>query len=198
MPVPTGGLIKVRLLQLWKGQNIENVFFFWNAANNEPTSFVALGADFNLKIVETMKLTQDDELTYSSVILSTVLGTLPDLPISPTSAGGVLVGEATASFYAMAYRLNRTTKETRNGSKRFGGLHEGLVDGNFVTPAQTILMDTFAPQMALAIDSGVHLYDPVIFSPPNLAHAGNLVNLVDSVTAFTTLTTQRSRKRAVI
>lgn len=193
MPIPTGGLLKIRLLQNWGGQNIENVFYYWNAANNEPASFVALGADFNDIIVETLKLIVDDDLDFVSVVLSTVLGTLPDLPVTPSSSAGVLVGDDTASFYAMAFRLNRTTKETRNGAKRFGGMHEGQVEGNFVAASQTTLMNTFAPQMAIAIDSGSNLYDPVIFSPPNMSHEGNLVNLIDSVTALATLTTQRSR-----
>lgn len=198
MPIPTGGLLKVRLLQNYVGQNLENVYYYWNQANSEPASFVALGADFNLKIVDTIALLQDTGLIFQSVVMSTVLGTLPDLPISPTTATGALTGEDTTSFLAFAFRLNRTTKETRNGSKRYAGLTETNVIGNFVTPAFETLMDTFTTQLALAIDSGVALYDPVIFSPPNLTHTGNLVNIIDSATKFSTITTQRSRKRPVL
>ena len=198
MAIPTGGLLKVRLLQTYGSQNLENVFWYWNVANNEPTSFVALAADFNLKIVETLKLTQDDGLAYNNVVFSTFFGTLPDLPVAPTSTTGTLVGEDTASFLAFAFRLNRSTKDTRNGSKRFAGLTEDRITGNFVDTGFTTLMDAFAPQMALALDSGTNLYDPVIFSPPNMAHVGNLVNTIDSVTSIATVTSQRSRKRPVV
>ena len=194
MPVPTGGLLKVRLQYNSVGQACENVFYYWNSLNVEPASFAGLIADFNLKVVDKLALIQSTDVTYNFVVMSTVLGTLPDFPGVPTQADGDLLGERSTSFQACQFRLNRTTKDTRNGAKRFAGLTEDFMAGNFVTSAYETLMETFAPQLALPLVS-TNTYDPVIFSPVKPTRPTLFVNLVDSVSAITLITSQRSRKR---
>lgn len=193
MPIPTGGLLEVTLNQTYGSRNLANVFYYWNASNTEPTSFVTLLSDFNTKIVEQLKALQSSSIGYTSVKFRTVLGTLPDLVGVPSSSVGTLAGEVLPSYVAFSFNYQGTTKETRRGAKRFAGITEPQINGNVIDSGFVTLMDTFTTQLELDLDSGVTTYAPVIYSPFTKTRATKLVNLVTEITSVPIISHQVSR-----
>lgn len=195
MPQPTGGLLEVTFNQTFGSRAIANIYHYWSPSNTEPISFVALAADFNLKIVAELIKVQSDTIGYVSIRFKTVFGTLPDLVAVPGQADGDLTGDVLNSFTAFSFSLQGTTKETRPGAKRYVGITESNIAGNVVTAGFLALMTTFAPQLVLSLDSGSTLYEPVIYSPFTNTRATPLVNEIISATPSSIITSQVSRKR---
>lgn len=194
MPIPTAGLLEISLEQTYGGQQLFNVFHYWNSSNTEPVSFAALAADFDTKIVAPLASIQGTGLAYISIRVRTVYGVLPDLVITPTTANGILAGEASPSFVSAGIKLQGVTKETRPGQKRFAGLTESVIIGNALTSPYLTGLDTFAQQLLLPIVNATTNYDPVIFSLPTKTRLSDFVNQVDDYFVYPQVTSQMSRK----
>lgn len=195
MPIPTGGLIEVTFQQSFGDISIANVFYYWNTLNIEPSSFVALAADFDATIVVNAQSIQSLSISYDNIRVKTVLGVLPDLVVSPSVPTGTLAGDSLPSFAAAGFLLQGETKETRPGSKRFVGLTEDVVTSNQFTGGYIIALDAFALFLDDDLFDGANTYDPVIFgritpSRPNLA-----ANKIISAVRSDFVTSQVSRKR---
>jgi len=195
MGIPTGGLIEITFQQSLGAIQIANVFYYWNSLNIEPSSFVALAADFDATIVTPASLIQALDISYDNIRVKTVLGTLPDLVITPTTPNGSLVGDNLPSFNASGFLLQGETKETRPGSKRFVGLTEDVVTANQFTAGFIVALDAFALFLDDDLFDGANTYDPVIFgritpTRPNLA-----ANKIISAVRSDFVTSQVSRKR---
>lgn len=197
MPIPTNGLIEITFTQSFGGQTLENVFYYWNILNNEPSSFVALAADFDLKVAQEFAGIQSVNLTYSNIKLKTVFGLLPDLNTTPTLTNGTTAGDDSPSYMSFGIRLGGQTKETRPGQKRISGCVETIVSGNTISPSFLPFVQDVGDAMLLSLDSGTDIYDPVIASRPTVARPNWVVNHIVVATANPLITSQVSRKRRV-
>ena len=166
MPIPTGGVVKIDLLQTYFAQRVINTFYYWDQSNTEPSSFVGFIAAWDTLFMSDLAALQAVGVVYDSIKASTVFGTLPDLEVTPTQLDGNVIGLEMASWLAFKYRLFGTTKETRSGFKRFAGLVEINVDGNDVTTAFKAAMNALEPILAASVVVAA-TYVPIILRRPN-------------------------------
>ena len=197
MPVPTGGLIELTLTYDYDTETLENVYYYWNSLNNEPTSFVQISSEFDTNVATPEALIHSDLVQFINIRARTVLGNLPDLNTVPTTANGARPGDGLPSFTAVSAKLAGTTKDTRAGAKRYGGLWEGDITGNLLSVAYQAVFDTFLPNLLLPVSDGVNTYVPVIYSKPKPTRPTDFVNEVIGASRNLFATTQNSRKRAV-
>ena len=193
MPTPTGGLLEVTLNQTYLGRPCANIFYFWNSANIEPSSFTALADDFETKYLDNIAVIQSASVLYDNIRFRTILGTLPDFVRNPATANGNKTGDPTPSTIAAGFRYNGTTKETRSGYKRFCGIVETDIQGNDLQPAYLTELATLAGQLEVQLDSGTTVYDPVIYSPFTQTRATKVVNTVAEIRVYLKNRIQSSR-----
>ena len=193
MPIPTGGLIQLTLSGSYGGNTINNVFSYWNSLDIEPISFVGLAVDWDTKLLGDIASIINDFVTFDTITLRTIFGTLPDFVAIPSLATGARVGDASASSSAMGFLYSPTTKEVHPGGKRFVGVTEADTINNGYTVAFFTLLQTVATALQASITDGVNSFEPVVASRPKPTRATWAVGDVASITPYSTVRHQVSR-----
>lgn len=202
--VAVGDIIRLDVKQIYQiGAFIEmhNVFFYEVATlTGSLTLFddgAELGVDWDSAIGTKIRATQHSLLYYNSIKLDNC--TDPDdfgAYIYPDAVTGGASGEPAPSFNAWSFELIRTTRATRNGSKRIGGISDGWTTGNTVyttfiptmTACALALQDPFAWTNGTA-SAGLR---PVITRMPGVGLTPLAVNRVNDA-VFRKVSTQRTR-----
>ncbi len=195
MPQISSGLYQILLEQNYRGQQVLNSFFYEHTlGQDDEQNLAALAFDETImdEIVKIQNLTNN----YVVIRAKNVTGSLADAVLVPSQADGDVIGEAVNTFTAAGYRLNRTTKETRNGQKRFSGMVEENMETQAWSAAFKIILDAFALILAGQITTVGAVFDPVIARELVTPVGDWLANPVSSVTANNFITTQNSRKVA--
>lgn len=132
--------------------------------------------------------------TQINVFNLTTLDAGYELPL--VGQTGTLVGDPMPSNTACSFRLNRTTRETRNGSKRFGPMNEGASNGNtFVAGYFTDMVNAAAVMIGgLTLSATTASLAIVRKQTTPLPWINITYNPVSSITPLDRLTTQNSRK----
>ena len=120
--------------------------------------------------------------------------------ITPTSTVGVVTGDPEPSYLAVAVKLLRSSRETRNGWKRIPGLVEGDLSGNTIAGATVTRMTGLANLFDNALPNGqtpvivrkTYTGTPPVLNPPSLWIT---VDIGDY--EIVGITTQNSRKPGV-
>jgi hypothetical protein len=196
MPERTAGVYKVTLEQDYLSQRIVNTWFYEHVALDDDAQLFCLNA-FEEDILPSLADCQSVNLTYFSLRCANVTGTLADVARLPDPSGGTRTLTDINSFTAAGIRLNRTTKETRNGYKRIAGMGEEDTTGNTWTTAYTILLLALAGYMDDIITIGTQSFYPVIAKQKPLFPEIWITNRIDSCTVNPFITSQVSRKRGV-
>lgn len=190
MPTATSGIYVAVVEQSYFGDTLFNTFAFHNPTLGDDEQSL-LATQMDTVIVPEMSNIQSQSLNYENIRVANLTGNLADVNITPAQGQGGVTGSVMASFVAAAYRYQRTTKETRNGSKRFGGMVEENVIGGSFTVAFNALLDTLAG----ILEGSLLSFDPIILRQPEVSSGTYLYNPVLSVQNLDRLTTQSSRKR---
>lgn len=196
MPLITSGLYQIVLEQQMDGQVLLNRFWYENTLGLDDLQDICAAA-FDLDVLPGLSLIQSDTLSYVSITCKNVTGSLADFVRVPVTTVGTLTGQPIATFNAAGYSLIRTTKETRNGSKRFAGQTEIEASGQIWSAAFFTVLAGFSGVLLGDITEPGGTFDPVIgrFNPltPTLWTANPIAN----VSASINITSQVSRKRGV-
>lgn len=144
-----GDIVRVTANQSYLGQLTQNVFFFIMTALPTPidgqTDYQTLLQEFNAGWGITTRLYQSNSCTHTYYRIDNLTNGV-DFAELPLNVAGSLTGPGAPSFMAINFILRRATGETRNGSKRMGGLTEDQFDANSVTlsgPIRSALEDAF-------------------------------------------------------
>lgn len=193
MPVITTGLYQVILEQNYRGQAVLNSFFYEENLGNDDEQELCATA-FDEDIMATLALAQHTSLIYNSIRVRNVTGNLADFLLTPTIIVGQLIGTAINSFTAAGIRLNRTTKETRNGQKRIAGQTEEVAETQTWQAAYIDLLDDLGDVLILPITTVGGVFNPVIARQSIVTPTDWTVNPIASFTANNFITSQTSRK----
>lgn len=193
MPQPTAGLIEVTLEASLGTLKMANVFYYWNVLNDPPVSLIGLAEDFDDNTLAAISTIQAVGVSYDKVIVKDVLGDIPDLEHVPDTTGGLRTGSNMPTYVSIGYTYNGSTKETKKGSKRFGGQTEADIEGN--APISTFFDVMQTAEAGLQNSLGVStVYVPVIASRPKEGRDFWIVNVVSNISADPLVTTQNTRK----
>jgi len=193
MPDSGAGIYEVVLKQTYLGVAVLNVFHYLDTALADDKQG-SCGIAFNTDILTTISSLQSDQVTYDEILVRNLTGNLADVVTVPGVSNGARVGDEGTTFLAIPFRYNRTTKETRNGGKRFAGaLEEFMTTTGFVAAFFTD-MQTASLTLDNQIVNGGNTFSPIILKKPDLGLGIYTYNLVSNVTALNRTTSQNSRK----
>ena len=192
MGTTTTGLYEVVLEQTYFQENFKNVFHYLATLGQDDDQDLIADA-FNTDVLPGISTFQSTDIVYDEIRVANLTGLLADFSLVPTVPNGVIIGDPMANFVAIPFRYVRTSKETRNGAKRFGGLTEGDAFGGGFTPTFFAAMQLQAPTLAGQISTTGIIAEPVILRKPDVAGVWTY-NDVSTVIALNRITSQNSRK----
>lgn len=194
MAVITSGLYKITLLQSYSAQNVLNTFFYEHTLGLDDDQDLC-GLAFDEDILALLAAIQHTSLTYTEIRTNNVTGDLADTLTTPSQANGDLVGDPLNTFSSVGIRLDRTTKETRNGQKRFAGLTEDVVVNQGFTSGYLVDVAILGVALSGDIDTPGAIFAPVIARQDPITPANWTTNPVQTATINTFVTHQVSRAR---
>ena len=193
MAIITEGLYRVILEMSYRGQNILNTYFYENSLGNDDEQELCAQA-FDEDVLIHQAPCQHNSLIYTAIRVQNVTGNLADFVRTPSLLNGTLVGAALNTFTAAGIRLNRTTKDTRNGQKRIAaGIEEHAETQNW-DATYIALLETLGTALADQISTVGGIFNPVIARQEPLTPTNWVVNPVASHTVKLFITSQVSRK----
>lgn len=186
------------------GAVIINVFHYQAAAITGTISTVAqyeaMITDFMASVMSHFAFFQSEDLSYVSTTLDNVTNLVDQTTYTATSpTEGDFAGPSNSGQTALSFKLIRTNRSTRNGSKRLGGVADGQLDtadgSNLVgsVPIGNITAALAATlPMVLPSAAGVDLI-PVIARKPALGLPVTVFNPIASA-EYRGVGSQNSRK----
>jgi len=129
----TGDILRFTVSGEYLGQQVVNVFFYMVSSGSNgflsPIDFVPdWAAEFELKVVAGLS----DKLIYDRVVFDNLTNGL-DFADTPINVSGSIALAHMPSSVAIPVTLKRSSKVTRNGSKRYAGVLEDKTDGNVLS-----------------------------------------------------------------
>lgn len=193
MPLATTNITEIVNVQTYLGETCLNRYFYQQTSVATPF-FLALFNDFYTKVILPLANAQTTAVTHTEVVIRVVNNlAVPEARFVLSQAGQV-VDNPMPSLTAVNFKLNRSTKETRNGSKRYCGLGEAQVTDNSLNAGGITTWATMEAPLATALTDGVDTFNPCMFRPDYPVVGQDTYNLVSSATLSSVITSQRSRK----
>ena len=180
--------------QTFLGQEIINRYHYRNVVENGTAEGLAIGwiqdvllnitpiqsSDLQHTVVDVINL--DDETDFFS-------------QVSGISGGDTASGENLAPFIASRLRILRSSRAIRNGSKRYAGLREGMVNGTVVTTSYHTGLQTLADALQLQVTSPLGgNWELVLYGDVTPNRPAPIVVAVADVEPSFAVTTQNTRK----
>jgi hypothetical protein len=196
MPNVTAGLAQLSIEYSFNNTAAVNVFHYWNQTNTAILDLQAIITAFDTKLMVEFADLLTLTTTIDQIVARDVFGLLLDQTATPTPAVGTRTGELNGNFTCCKIRLDGTTKETKVGWKRVGGISEFDTAGNGLSTGFLTVVQTFAALLNDSLTVGVETYIPVIFGRGTLADpTRRVVNTITGTFVPNQQTTQNSRKR---
>lgn len=182
--------------QEMQGQQIVNLYDFEQITAYEPIGF-NVADDIITGWIEgylpSIIAVQSEQVVHTLASCG-AYGSFSDFSAQTLSATGEVTGGALPSFNAWGFKLQRTTRETRHGSRRVAGVAEawqqnGVIDTPGVTPIAT-LAGTFSELISV---SELGIAAPVIVRLNPTTHLPSITNRIVSG-LYRGITTQKSRQ----
>jgi hypothetical protein len=189
-----GDIYRITMQVSYLDQECSNRFFYRNTSvdGNAEDAGRAVNSEVTPAIRDAVS---DDVLWQGYEVVN--LNDIDDFAYVGSGFTGALSGVTTAPFLAWGFRLNRSSRSIRNGSKRFVGVVEEAMDNRGEpTTTQQPLLDAIATALADTIENNLNTgpqFEPVLVRLNQVTQLPELVVKVQSA-VFTRLTTQNSRK----
>lgn len=193
MPTASGGIYEVRLEQTYFGDPSLTVLHYLQGAETDDQQEDVAGA-FDSDLMADFAAAQNTDIEYVNIRVANLTGTLADFNLTPSQADGDVTGAIASGFMCAAFRKNRISKDTRNGSMRLCGLVEENMSGAGFTAAYNTILDTLATSLSANIVGSLSTYAPIILRKPETQQGVYTYNTISSVQNLMRQTTQNSRK----
>lgn len=176
--------------QSYLGQEMLNRYYFVHEVGTGDAQ--AISDLFQTQILPSIVALQDASCNHFQIDVIN-LDDPTDFVYDAMSENGTQGGDGLASFYALNYTLYNNNRTFRPGSKRFGGIAEGVVVNNAIDATAQAAVDALAAKLKGVISDGVgnSVRHNLLRVAPGDIVTGSAA-IVDA--AFTAVSTQRSRK----
>lgn len=195
MAVATTAVYKLIVEQTLESQQVRNVFWYRNE-NDLTGEGAALASEFADVMIDAWTDFTSQDLAINNIRVVEFGTENPDAVQAVNDAGDV-AGDRMPVFVAAVVRLNRATKSTRDGWKRFAGIPatdvaDGVLSGTTLTNFQAfaaLLDDDLAP-------TGAGIFEPIIVNRASIDDGQLPVtySTISSPGARSRLSTQNTRK----
>lgn len=203
MALAVNDILEITDVQVHLGQAVYNIYYYEVQSVEALADYDDVQGAFKLQIQDAVREIQVDTIEHTRILVRNLTNGI-DLHEEPYSLFGNHTADSEASFYALGFRLVRSTLLTRHGSKRIGGIAEDMVLGNTVVAGELPDVVALADAMAEPLEvTGTVDHDfsaiPVIVGrfPTGDPNEGEIdLSRINPVAAgqFIRVTTQNSRK----
>lgn len=194
MPTAQAGIYELILEMTYKNQFIINIFHFRSTTGDDDEQ-ESLADVWDTDVLPAIADVQNTIVTYDNIRTANLTGELADFNLLPTTTDGVVAGATMTPFLSAPFRYNRTTKDTRNGAKRFTGMVEENCTGVGFEAAFLLVLQDLATALGTTLVGVAGAYEPIILTKPGEGDPLTFTyNQVANVTAIDQQTTQNSRK----
>jgi len=153
-----GDKYRVTLVQNWKQSVpvIHNVFFYEEIVPGSPSGAEQLAVTFNFYVVPVMQDLQSDNVRYVQLLVENVVPSADNYTLSyvPATDSGAQTGDSLPPQMGWTFKLNRTTREVRNGRKTVCGITEGDNDDGVAAAGTSTRLTAMSTILAAAISPG--------------------------------------------
>lgn len=158
---PNAQIIEVRDRQVFLGQEILNVYWY-RLDSTSSMDLTAFEVTFENTVIGAVVAFQSDQLEHVDV---TVINHSDPTKFGTFAAN--VPGERTptdlsAPFIACGVRFNRSSRELRNGQKRYGGFDDGTYTNGFFDSSVLALVAAAMPDVLSTLTESIRNYVPVV------------------------------------
>lgn len=183
-------------LQTIQGQDITNVYTFQQVLTYSPVGINHaddLANQFIADWIPIIAALQSEQVNHTLVSCGAV-GSFTDFSAVVSDVAGAVSGGCLPSFAAWGFKLQRTTRETRHGSKRLAGVAEAWQQNGVAdTPAATAIADVEVLYGEYIEIGGLPSFAPIIMGFSEGSDAPDIANIVKGG-LYRGITTQKSRQ----
>lgn len=194
-----GDILRINGCQSMFGQQICNTFYYVVGLWTGNSSLSDVANAFTTEVIVPLKTVQSSSLTWDTIQIDNITNGVEFYERAIDIQGDGQGSPALPSYVALTAKLGRSSKITRNGSKRIAGLKEDDVSGNDVVLSQGEIDNIIgALEVSLADGDPPANYEmsPVIVGRnSNGTYDLGRVNNVSSVQLNQFISTQNSRKQ---
>lgn len=157
----------------FKSQLIVNRFFYKCAAEfTDPLS--DLPELFTDELIPIIANIQHSSLVYNDCTVLELFDTRQSDQWPMVAMTGLLSGDPLPAFFGARWRLFCTDSRVHKGRKIFAGITEACVDGDNLNGTYTAEWAAVSAKLAEVLIFGDFTFTPVLLSPANTRHAGDL------------------------
>jgi len=186
-----------RCIQITMRQKLQNQMiinrFFYQALGTYVSSPALIALTWYQDWVTYATELQTYLCTYEEVVCLQLASPGQQASYYPTAENGSDTGAALPAFFNHYFRAASVDSRIKKGRKALAGVTEPMVDGTGLASGFTALAAAFAGWLASPLLVGDDTFYPVLLSPANQRHTGNLsANIVSA--SWVSWSTQSSRK----
>lgn len=194
-----GDILRLTACQNIFDQRVCNVFYYLVGVWTGNKTYKDILDSFEADVIPSIASIQSDELTWDLLELDNVTNGVEFFQKNIDIQGDGIGTPAMPSYVSVGVKLLRSTKVTRNGSKRIAGIQEGNVTDNNVDLNQ-VGIDAVQDAMVLDLTDDINtpnfVLEPVIVGrQPNGSLDLARINPIASAQVKPLITTQNSRKQ---
>ena len=194
-----GDVFRIVDRQLIQSQRILNTYFYSVGSVVGVPTLDDISTKFSNDVTSPVAAVQSNGLTHDRLDIDN-LSNLVEFGQFEIIITGVQAGVTTAPFVALGWKLNRTTKITRNGAKRVGGVTEDEVTAGLpdISALEEANINAAFAQVLLVVNGGnsVDLTPVIVGRMPDGSLDLTKLNVIASAD-LQTVTSQNSRKFGV-
>lgn len=171
MAATQGDLIRITDFQSYLGQQVLNVFYYRivPVGGIADSGYLEMLEWFADDVITPVSMFQSDYLRHTNVTLENLTNGVDIRDLTTDIYGDITTADTTVtpSYVSLGFIMQRESRVTRNGYKRFAGVPEISVSGNtYVNPGGTVIADI---EEALAkdwVEGIVTVAEPIIVKRP--------------------------------
>ena len=196
-------LFTIKTKASYLSQTIRNVYHYVDLAGAPSTTAATIAGDFGTLILTPALANLSDQFVFQTIEVIQENDS-ENFALVAFTAAGSNINPAVASNQVISVRLNRTDRLFRNGWKRWSGLCENQITGNFIDTASLSAFQTDMAHQGNTMSTGGNTLTPVILrktyagEPPVLNPVSLwLYSPIGSAQVFRRLGTQNTRKENI-
>jgi len=178
--------------QTFKAQLVINRYFY--QCNGPYTDeLTELAENLSDALLDVLEPIQHYDCVYDFATILELFGDRQSVQFPFTARNGSATGVSLPAFFGARWRLHCTDSRIRKGRKIYAGIPEESVDGNNLASGMSDEYAAVSAKLQEVLVLGDFSFTPVLLSPANTRHTGNLIVPV-YYAAWAGWSTQGSRK----
>jgi len=193
-------ILEIIHVQVIDGEEILNRYNYQVILQEAPSEIEVLLDDFKTNVIPLIQAIQTSNVDYVELRGQNLTNGVEIGTVSLSGMSGLRSGGLASNQTAMALRLNRVTKVTKNGAKRYAGLSETDLVTNGLSSGLQTAMGELGDQLLLGLEfesptnERTEAAFVIVGTLPSGGYDLTRVNGIGSISALNRVSSQNTRK----